>query len=289
MFTATNNTFNKYQRSTWQGNNVDLLNLNSSQVAPNQGAPIRQQRHSQQLANPKTLTESLQSNIYSTLKNKEKEFVSDLNYYKNLNRYNVPKQAHLDMTASINPNKKRLVRGDSLANEGLPQPKIHARKQSLQKDMFSTKIQNKEEDFLDKFIKRQVNRKAYYMDNKNMERIPGEKHPKFLQNNEFLPNKENDDASFNPAYFDNMKKHKLLPNSTVIDRQYKDYAMEKQLHQNYQRILNQQMMYNDVNKMDIAKYQKMANQLKEPVVFNERNTNDIEDGLKKTMMGLYQQ
>lgn len=288
MFTATNNTFNKFQRNTWKGSNLDLLNNSSLPRTQNTGILDNQRNSSQAPTNPKTLTESLQSNIYSTLKTKEKEFVRDINYYNNINRYNVPKQAHLEMTASINPNKKRLVRGDSFTNEGQPSRNFHGRRNSVAKNLFSTKIQTgNEEDFLDRFIKRQVNRKAYYMDNKNMERINGEKHPQFLQNNEFLRNKENK-TSFDPHSFDHMKKHRLLPNSTVVDMQYKDIAMEKQLHQNYQRILNQQMMYNDVNKMNIGKYQRMTKEMKEPVVFDEGDTNNIEEGLKKTMMGYHQ-
>ena len=288
MFTATNNTFNKFQRNTWKGSNLDLLNNSSLPRAQNTGIPDNRRNSSQAPTNPKTLTESLQSNIYSTLKTKEKEFVRDINYYNNINRYNVPKQAHLEMTASINPNKKRLVRGDSFTNEGQPSRNFHGRRNSVAKNLFSTKIQTgNEEDFLDRFIKRQVNRKAYYMDNKNMERINGEKHPQFLQNNEFLRNKENK-TSFDLHSFDHMKKHRLLPNSTVVDMQYKDIAMEKQLHQNYQRILNQQMMYNDVNKMNIDKYQRMTKDMREPVVFDEGDTNNIEEGLKKTMMGYHQ-
>lgn len=288
MFTATNNTFNKFQRNTWKGSNLDLLNNSSLPRTQNTGILDNQRNSSQAPTNPKTLTESLQSNIYSTLKTKEKEFVRDINYYNNINRYNVPKQAHLEMTASINPNKKRLVRGDSFTNEGQPSRNFHGRRNSVAKNLFSTKIQTgNEEDFLDRFIKRQVNRKAYYMDNKNMERINGEKHPQFLQNNEFLRNKENK-TSFDLHSFDHMKKHRLLPNSTVVDMQYKDIAMEKQLHQNYQRILNQQMMYNDVNKMNIGKYQRMTKEMKEPVVFDEGDTNNIEEGLKKTMMGYHQ-
>ena len=288
MFTATNNTFNKFQRNTWKGSNLDLLNNSSLPRTQNTGILDNQRNSSQAPTNPKTLTESLQSNIYSTLKTKEKEFVRDINYYNNINRYNVPKQAHLEMTASIKPNKKRLVRGDSLTNEGQPSRNFHGRRKSVAKNLFSTKIQTgNEEDFLDRFIKRQVNRKAYYMDNKNMERINGEKHPQFLQNNEFLRNKENK-TSFDLHSFDHMKKHRLLPNSTVVDMQYKDIAMEKQLHQNYQRILNQQMMYNDVNKMNIDKYQRMTKDMREPVVFDEGDTNNIEEGLKKTMMGYHQ-
>lgn len=233
-----------------------------------------------------TLTSALNKQIFSTLRTKEKEFVDEVNYYQNLNRHGQPAEMPQQMNHTLGRNKNRFVRGESYAQEGeMLESGLMTRNQSYATGLVP---QKKKEDFLDRFIQRQDAWKGYYKNNDKLESLKCDRHPDFLTNSEFLPNNKENNHEYDPEAFNGMKKSKLLPNSVVVDRNYKELEMDRQWAKNYSLVLNNQKVLKDVNCMDLDKYNKLSKQVSHPYIHNESDVR-VDPALKKSILGVYHQ
>lgn len=233
-----------------------------------------------------TLTNSLNKEIFSTLKNKEKEFVEEVNYYQNLNRHGLPQETTQQFNESMGRNKSRFIRGESYAQEtGLINNSM-TRNQTIGTGHIANK---KKEDFLDRFIKRQNNRQGYYKNNDKLESLKCDKHPDFLTNSEFLPNNKENGYDFDPEAFNTMKKSKMLPNSVIVDRNIQDIQVEKQWSKNYSGVLNNQKVFKDVNYMDLNKYNQLSKKITQPYIQHDESNPYVDPMLKETIMDVYHQ
>lgn len=284
MYPTSTNNFNRYRHNN---HIVDIhrqprCNPIADLTIPHNTTimhPLRQTPN----PNP-TLTNSLNKEIFTTLKNKEKEFVEEVNYYNSLNKHGLPQEASQQLTQTLGQTKGRYIRGDSYAQEsGLLSTNLH-RNQSNASGL-NTK---KKEDFLDRFIKRQENWKGYYRNTDKLESLKCDKHPEFLTNSEFLPNNKENDYEYNPDAFNSMKKSKLLPNSVIVDRNLKDIEMEKKWAKNYSGVLNNQKVFKDVNYMDLGKYNKVSKRLDRTYVTEDRDPK-VDPSLKATILDVYNQ
>ena len=283
--TSTNN-FNRYKR------NNHTVNVHSlSQASPLADVTIP---HNTTIMNPlrrapqpqPTLTNTLNKEIYHTLKNKEKEFFEEVNYYNTLNKHGIPQEETQQLNQSLHHSKSRFIRGDSYAQEnGLMDSSTIGRNQSMGSGLVG---KNKKEDFLDRFIKRQNNWQGYYKNTDKLESLKCDKHPEFLTNSEFLPNNKENNYSYKPEAFSGMKKSKLLPNSVIIERNYKEMEVDKQWSKNYSNVLNNQKVFKDVNYMDLNKYNKLSKQVDKTYLHDDSDPK-VEPALKKTILNVYNQ
>ena len=286
MFPTTTNNFNRYRHNNHTVNihNQPTFNPIADMTLSNNSTLLNPLKNTNK-PQP-TLTNSLNKQIFTTLKNKEKEFVEEVNYYNNLNRHGVPQQVPEQMNETIGRSRSRMIRGDSYAQESGLDNSLHV---NQNKSMGSGLVYNKKkEDFLDRFIARQNNWQGYYKNTDKLESLKCDKHPEFLTNSEFLPNNKENKVDYDPEAFNNMKKSKLLPNSVVIDRNYQKTEVDKEWSKNYSNVLNNQKVFKDVNYMDLNKYNKMTRQLDRPYVDNDEEPH-VDPALKKTILGVYNQ
>ena len=226
-----------------------------------------------QAENP-TLTKSLNKHIRATLKDREKEYVGDANYYAGLNRHGLPENVHQQLNETLGRTKSRLIRGESLAREtaqrGAPVP-------------------HKKEDFLDRFIKRQYQRQDYYKNTEKLETLKCDKHPQFLTNSEFVPGGMDNDSEFDARAFASMKKSRMLPNSVIVDANVREMRVEREWARNYGDVLNSQKIFKDVNYMELNKYNALSKKISGPYVRTEHGAADVDPVLKDAIMDLYNQ
>lgn len=238
--------------------------------------PMQIQTHARE--HQPTLTSSLNKHIYSSLKDREKEYVEDVNYYQNLNRYGLPTDATQQLNETLGRNKTRFIRGDS-----------YSQATNVNMGLGGGNNSKKKEDFLDRFIKRQYNRQDYYKNAEKLETLKCDKYPNFLTNSEFLPNDKENDTEFDSQAFNNMKKSKMLPNSVIIDRNIKEIQVEKQWSKNYSNVLNDQKVFKDVNYMDLNKYNALTKKISSPYVHADKQKLNVDPILKETILDLYNQ
>lgn len=224
-----------------------------------------------------TLTATLNREILSTLKHKEKEFVDEVNYYQGLNRHGLPKETHLQLTQTLGQTRSRFVRGESYAQEA---ELAHNRSMGAPKQ---------KQDFLDRFITRQNNWQGYYKNQQKLEALKCDKHPGFLANSEFLPANKENEVDVSPGVVQNLKKSKLLPNSVVIDRNVYQIAVDKQWSKNYSGVLNNQKVLKDVHQMDLNNYSKLTRRLQHEYVHPDERNVTVDPELKGTILSLYNQ
>lgn len=286
MYPTPTNNFNRYKHTnhTVDIHNQSRFNPIADLNLPHNTTTLHPLR---QTAAPKpTLTSSLNKEIFQTLKNKEKEFVEEVNYYNSLNKHGLPQELPQQLNQSLGRNKSRFIRGDSYAQDGeLFNSTNLAKNQSMGSGLVNNK---KKEDFLDRFIKRQNNWQGYYKNTDKLESLKCDKHPGFLTNSEFLPNNKENDMEYNPEAYCSMKKSKLLPNSVVIDRNYKEMEIDKKWAKNYSNVLNNQKVFKDVNSMDLGRYNKLSKQLDRTYV-HEDSDPKVDPALKQTILNVYNQ
>ena len=286
MFPTTTNNFNRYKHNSHivnihqqpMFNPIADLNIPNNTTLLN---PIKQISNTQP-----SLTKSLNKEIFHTLKNKEKEFVEEVNYYGNLNKHGLPQEANVALSQSMGKTMNRLIRGDSYAQDtGLANSSRSIKNNSMGPGQI---VYKKKEDFLDRFIKRQNNWQGYYKNTGKLESLKCDQHPDFLTNSEFLPiNKENE-PRFDSEMYEGSKKSQLLPNSVVIDRNFRGMEVDKNWSRNYGKVLKDQQVFKDVNYMELNQYSKIAKQLDHTYVMKDREP-EMDKGLKRTILNVYNQ
>lgn len=232
-----------------------------------------------------SLTNSINQEILTNLKTKEKEFVEEVNYYQNLNRHGIPQEANLQMTESMGRNRSRFMRGESYAQEG----ELGGQSLGMTKPGQNPMVRKKKEDFLDRFITRQNNWQGYYKNVDKLETLKCDKYPNFLTNSEFIPNDKENGADFDSDAFSGMKKSKLLPNSVVIDRNVRERQVNQNWSKNYSGVLNNQKVLKDVNYMELNQYNALSKKISRPYVHTDASNPRIDPVLKETIMDLYNQ
>lgn len=274
--------YNRYRNSN------HVVNIHQGQkcnpladlTLPNNCTTMHPQRMQAKASQPK-LTNEINREIITNLKNKEKEFVGEMNYYANINRYGLPQDVNAGLTETLGRNRSRFIRGESYAQEnGI-----------LGADFAQTKAPKpkKKEDFLDRFIQRQNNRQGYYKNADKLETLKCDKYPDFLTNSEFIPNNKENNCDFDEGAFNGMKKSKMLPNSMLVDRNVHEIQVEKEWSRNYSNVLNNQKVLKDVNYMDLGKYNSLSKKITGPYVHAEQNEMKVDPVLKDTIMDIYNQ
>lgn len=207
-----------------------------------------------------------------------------MNYYQNLNVNDMPESVHEQLNNTLGRTKSRFVRGDSYTQS----KELYDSTASLRNDGLglANNANKKKEDFLDRFIQRQHNWQGYYKNNDKLETLKCDKRPEFLINSEFLPSNKENTSDFDTQDFANMKKSKMLPNSVIVDQNFKQKAVDKQWAKNYSGLLENQKVFKDVNYMELGGYNKLSRKLEHPYI-NTSTTPVVDLTLKKTIMSLY--
>lgn len=268
----TTNSFNryKYNHQSLEPNRQNRANpYEEYELAPQQPPqtlhyPVR---------NPQpapTLTNSLNKQIFNTLKDKEREFVSDMNYYQNLNLHGLPEP----VAENLGHTRSRFVRGDSHAEE-LRSSNAH-----------TLMPKKKKEDFLDRFIKRQNIRHGYYKNTDKLETFKCDKHPEFLTNSEFLPGNKENGVTVDLKGLAGTKSAALMPQSVIVNRNLTEVEVDRQWGRNYGNVLENQKVFKDVNYMDMATYNKLSRRVDTEFV-GARDQPVIDPRLKNTILSLY--
>jgi hypothetical protein len=229
----------------------------------------------------RTLTTSLNKKICKDLRNKESEFIGEMDYYKSLNKHGLPGNVKNQLSHS---QSNRLIRGESLSRENNAQ-----HNQTInQTNKLTRTYTRKKEDFLDRFIKRQDNWNSYYKNFAKLDSLKCDKQPTFKQRSEFLHhNDENNEGDFKPQTYNRMKKSVLLPNSIMVDNRYCDVQANKQFAKDYSAVLEKQKMCKDVHYMDLKGYNRFSKRSQQPFVVEKQGQATIDDNLRRSILGAY--
>lgn len=288
MYPTPTTNFNRYRNNN---HTVDIHHQQKFNPIADLNLPnsctVSNPRLVQIQTNQPTLTGSLNREILSTLKHKEREFVDEVNYYQGLNRYGLSQDANAQLGETLGRNRSRLIRGESYAQE----TGVLGQNTGLHRNRTATGglAGKKKEDFLDRFINRQNIRQGYYKNANKLETLKCDKYPDFLTNSEFLSTGKENNTEFDAQAFNGMKKSKLLPNSVVIDRNVKEIQVDKEWSKNYSGVLNNQKVLKDVNYMELNKYNALSKKITQPFVHTDENEPNIDPVLKETIMDLYNQ
>lgn len=280
MFTNNSNTFNRYKRGNHSVNMNSQPRVNpliDSRLPFNTNA---RDAFAVDSAPKKTLTNSLNKKICKGLKEKENEFLDEMDYYRNLNKHGLPNKITNQMSHA---RSSRLIRGESFNQENNGQ-----HNQTLDQTNNMRRSQTrKKEDFLDRFIKRQDNWNSYYRNFDKLDSLKCDRHPKFKQKSEFLHNYNDNDVEFQPQTYMTMKKSLLLPNSIVVDNRYRDLQTNKQFAKDYSAVLEKQKMCKDVSYMDMRGYNRFSKRADQPFVVEKQGKVTIDNQLRRSLLGAY--
>ena len=281
MYTNDSNNFRRYQRNN---HSIDVRRQPRVNPLIDSRLPFNTNARDNFSVDPmpkKTLTNSLNKNIYRNLREKESEFIDEMNYYRSLDKHGLPNSIKNQLT---NVQSSRLIRGESFNQENNAK-----HNQTLDRpNQLKRSMTRKKEDFLDRFIKRQDNWNSYYKSFSKLDSLKCDKNPRFKKRSEFLHhNDENNEAEFKPNTFSKMKKSYLLPNSIVVDNRYKDLQTNKQFARDYSSVLEKQKMCKDVSYMDLKGYNRFSKRTQQPFVVEKQGQVNINDQLKRTILGTY--